>query len=458
MIVLGLVVALILAGVALLSPFSGLLCYLAWFLIRPQEFLSGFGGTYPLERIIALGLIGGAIFHCKILQPRQLVSHSLNKALIAFFIVNLLSAFNSIWLSETLLVTIDFFKLVIFYFLIVNLVDNESRLRQFLWVYVLCMAWNAGSALYLFEKDPVIAQGIERAQALTVSFGDPNALASSLALVLPIGVALQRHTKGLFTRQLLRSLLLLVLICIIFTGSRAGMIQLIFIALYIAWRSTKRLSAVLTALGLLLVIWVLMPPTYQERFLTIFTFTDTSTAAGKSAYGRIIGWEVASQIFKDHPLLGVGAGNFPTAWGTLYTYKGRHGWFQPHNLPGQVLAELGILGALTFAAYVWTLLTTNHSTRLKTANSDPSLMVSLNNSIVIVICTLLVGGLFGHNLYRYNWYLVGALTVAVARLVQQELAARSKPSQEALELQPSLPAPHLRKPEFFQPSQPGAKL
>jgi hypothetical protein len=39
------------------------------------------------------------------------------------------------------------------------------------------------------------------------------------------------------------------------------------------------------------------------------------------------------------------------------------------------------------------------------------------NAFMVVILTLLISGMFGHNLYRYTWYVLAGLTVALYNML-----------------------------------------
>lgn len=73
-----------------------------------------------------------------------------------------------------------------------------------------------------------------------------------------------------------------------------------------------------------------------------------------SGSGRAQFWGAALDAFADEPVLGIGAGGFPAYWdryGTLST-PARNA----HSEPLEVLAELGTVGFLCFAAFIFVLL------------------------------------------------------------------------------------------------------
>jgi hypothetical protein len=99
-------------------------------------------------------------------------------------------------------------------------------------------------------------------------------------------------------------------------------------------------------LGILMVSGVLVgvlsfaPVTYVDRLETIGTYSEDT-----SAKGRMEAWGAAINMALDHPL-GVGAGNFNSAYGRFYRsdefFSAR--WISPHSVYFLVLGEYGFLG------------------------------------------------------------------------------------------------------------------
>lgn len=61
-------------------------------------------------------------------------------------------------------------------------------------------------------------------------------------------------------------------------------------------------------------------------------------------------WRIAWQVWREHPVIGVGAGNYPRSY-----YQQRattEDIEQPHSIELQALSELGLLGALLLAAFI----------------------------------------------------------------------------------------------------------
>jgi UDP-GlcNAc:undecaprenyl-phosphate GlcNAc-1-phosphate transferase len=62
-------------------------------------------------------------------------------------------------------------------------------------------------------------------------------------------------------------------------------------------------------------------------------------------------WRIAVRVWKKHPLIGVGAGNYPRSY--FERRATTEDVQQPHSLELQVLCELGLVGAVLLACFVW---------------------------------------------------------------------------------------------------------
>ena len=431
--------------ITLVSPFAGLLFYWAWLLVRPQEVVLGLGGWLPLERFLAIALIISLIVHWKIIRPRRFNLDPVFLAMLGFLAVNYLSILTSIWKSNSLEISNNFAKLILFCFCAINLLDTPDRIRKFLWVYVLCVGVQAVTGITNYWLHPFYAQGVQRATSLTETWGDPNATAANLALALPFLFVLGGRGCGWLKRLLLMGLFAVYLVCLVLTASRIGWVLLLLISLLTALRARRRILLVPALICSALVGWALIPVAYQQRYGTIVSDLENPRAhikssQGQSAYGRIVGFMVAVEIFKDNPILGVGAGNFADAWWSMnYSYEGFRGYHQPHNLPGQIISELGVVGLASFVFYVFKLLGMNHAIAHALKNQRNPLLVGINWAIWVLVFSLIVQGFTAHNMYRYNWYLAGVLVaatrIAVFALREKEPVLAPEISSE---LSPSL--------------------
>jgi hypothetical protein len=156
------------------------------------------------------------------------------------------------------------------------------------------------------------------------------------------------------TRLLLALALAPVAITFVSSGSRGPVIGMV-IALpsVLLWRAAspavaKRLALSLVAVGALAVVAVVafVPPEATQRSLSIF---QTTQEAGDTS--RLVLWGEATHVFASnltHTLVGIGTGGYAaiSTTGALY----------PHNIALEVGSELGVLGLLALAAFVFSVI------------------------------------------------------------------------------------------------------
>ena len=138
----------------------------------------------------------------------------------------------------------------------------------------------------------------------------------------------------------------------------------------------------------------------------------------------------AWDMFADHPLLGVGAGNYSEHFDeysgrlgtTLRSYENFGRQRYPHNLYLQVLAETGLAGLTAFVAIIATALM-GLWTAYRSCNdagaghTTPDLIASIGLALTAYLTTSLF--LHGHYI-QYLWLWV-ALAAAAARIAAPRL-------------------------------------
>ena len=89
-----------------------------------------------------------------------------------------------------------------------------------------------------------------------------------------------------------------------------------------------------------------------------FTHLEAPSSSSSASQSRLLSgggnrydyWRIAWRVWRAHPILGVGAGNYPR-----FYYQQRattEDIEQPHSLELQILSELGIVGALLLAGFI----------------------------------------------------------------------------------------------------------
>ena len=90
---------------------------------------------------------------------------------------------------------------------------------------------------------------------------------------------------------------------------------------------------------LLLVLSLHLQPQYTARFASI-----TNITTDRSNGDRIVVWEACIEMYKDHPIAGIGLGQFSKMYKTYYrTADDTQGLNHAHNNFFHLLAETGTL-------------------------------------------------------------------------------------------------------------------
>ena len=244
------------------------------------------------------------------------------------------------------------------------------------------------------------------------SYGDPNVLAGQMVMVCTIGLSLLLGRQvGSAHRFLALGALITAGFCIYFTGSRAGMICLIFGSfLVLIWRSRW----MLLMSPALIVVGILMIPSLLETVLISRFGTIDAVADVRSQFPRMA-WE----LFRSIPF-GCGLGRYININIDGFTWSYTFGatstvWSGFNSFWLNLFSRLGVVGLIAFAMlffvviqYVWL--------RAKTV-THPEVKAIAVGGLVGIICQALIW-LFNNTYILPGgglnfWFLMGMLVAGV---------------------------------------------
>jgi len=177
-----------------------------------------------------------------------------------------------------------------------------------------------------------------------------------LAFLLPFLLAASRSWP-----VLLRVLVLLAAVSVIaLTGTRSAWLMTAFVLLAWWWRhtSSRRWPTLLVSgavlSGLLLALWHYSPSFHQRVARTLVAMQGSQQAIDYALADRLPIWEAGWQMFRQHPVNGVGAHAFRKAYpafapaDNVWQEQGGTAMHAHHWLL-EILAETGVMGLLAFA-------------------------------------------------------------------------------------------------------------
>lgn len=331
----------------------------------------------------------------------------------------------------------NFVKVAVFYVIVTTTVRDEKSMRLLVLMFLGSVGlYMAHSLLEFINGRYQWRMGIRRMIGVDVTFSDPNAFATTLLYSLPFLVPFWLERPRRVPRLLIVGYALAALGCILLTGSRAGFMGvslLVFLLVFGAAKRKGQALAIMAGVAVVgfLVLSVALPEELQNRYLTLVDSSKGPENANVSASGRLDGFVYGLEVWQRSPLFGHGPASF--AYST-----GRGG--QAHNLYGQVLSEMGLLGGVALLAMVVCFFA-NWAEARRRALGDPLTPVSSNlayqvsRAVGINVVLLLVMGWAGHNLLRYNWQWFAAFSAIALHCLRVRSAAPAP--------QPALPHGHV---------------
>ena len=327
--------------------FAGLYLFTLLLYIRPQEMYPDVIGDFPLVKIVAIATLL-AYFVSAITGGGRLSVWPLELKMI--LVISALGlAFMPIALSQKdsqdLLFDV-YLKIVIIFAVMINVLNTRDRLRSILKVVVFCGTGLGVYALYAYLGGNIMVTSnklvVRIAGLVEGMFGNPNDLATGLAILVPLSVALALTRKG-FVRVMFFACTVLLLAGIIVTFSRGGFLGLVAMGAVLLWKVGRR-NRVLTSLAfvaMLGVFMMMMPGGYGARLTTIFNIEGDPTG---SAQARRELLDRATSLAITHPVIGLGMGNFH-----IYSIQEQ----VAHNSYLEIAAELGAAGLIAYLILIF---------------------------------------------------------------------------------------------------------
>jgi O-antigen ligase len=243
------------------------------------------------------------------------------------------------------------------------------------------------------------------AQLATLPHAQANDFAFILATSLPFMFFLLGGTRAL--RPLLLAAIALVSAALLLSLSRGAFLGLAAGFVVFVLTDRRRLQVTLTAGALAAIGTLLVIHSNPQRFHEAVTLKQN--VAQENVSTRFGAWSAAARLASDHPLLGVGPGNFQFHYNDLTGQPlGTLTLTVAHNALLDVGAELGLVAMALLALYL-ILAFVRLSSALQLGYGDPGFVRALRIALTIAI----VGAMFLSEQYFLPFWLIGGLAAAI---------------------------------------------
>ena len=414
----------------LVHPFVGVLVLMTLHFVQPGELVPALA-PLRLELLYGTSLLIASILNKAAALTEVLKTNTIVRATLLLEGVILLTIPFAIWRGGAFEAAMNLVKMIILQVLMTVFINSQARLRTILWLLSGFMSWYAASAFLAYSRGEFyMVNGVQRAEGINSMVGGPNELAGLLLALLPFLVALVRCTKGLLNKLALASCGALALFVLLLTGARIALLALLAVIIFAVLRSKHKVRNLITAAALTLIGWFLLPAQYQQRYLTVGRYAQGGELDDSNKL-RLAVWDAGWRMFLDHPILGVGAGQFSTAYGTVYSGKSHAAWMNPHNLFLQVTCELGLLGLCVFGYFVYQIWNANRWVLRKTNSSRFRVNHEFAVACYFMMVAVAVVSTVSHTLYRPYWYLLAGLvaanSVSTSKTLRRNQALKAEP-------------------------------
>lgn len=239
--------------------------------------------------------------------------------------------------------------------------------------------------------------------------GDPNFWAQSLLVALPLALWLARDARSRAGRLAAVAATGVIGVGIISTQSRGGLIALFVGVSAFVWLVGGRARLLLAVLPIV-VAGVLATSDAGSRFEQLRDLAQPREAVDPSIRGRLSEDLAAVEMFSDHPLIGLGAGQYTPHYAQYATRIGldERREREPHNSYLEMAAESGVLGLAAFLGLLGTMIVTSLRSRARLVRNGELAAGHLAEALIAAMLGYGIAAVFLHQAFpEYLWLLLG---------------------------------------------------
>lgn len=311
--------------------------------VRPQSIIKGLD-ILPWGQITLILALGGIFVD----KQRRWVGDPVNKYLVMFLGVIVLSCANAVYPNKAWPYLFDYFSWLVIYFLIINTVNTRARLMIFIAIFLI-----ASFKLSLFGARTWATRGFGFTTWGIMGppgfFQNSGELSIQMLIMTCISFYLAQFLRPHISKLKYYIFLLFPLtasMTVIGASSRGSQIGLA----YLAYRGflKERLAFKTIVLGAIVIGagWALLPDEQKARF--------AETGTDQSSQQRLLYWQHGIEMVKDHPFLGIGYYNFAPYYEAHFPEDMLYEFAQlPHNIFIQVATDTGLTGLLIYLMIIY---------------------------------------------------------------------------------------------------------
>ena len=334
----------------------------------------------------------------------------------AFLVLFCTAALSSMTLGNTSGITFrpmaSYVSFVLLFFVAIVLVNSYERLHTTL---LAAVAGEALTSLYVIREFQA-SNGTNLRPGYIA--GDSNYFATSAVLVIPFAMYFAWRSTSRRERWFCAISLLFILIAFTLASSRGGLTGLCVDIAYLILRSGKSRKAATIVSLILLPLLLFSPASPLSRML----HPDYADKVGVRI--RWDFWKAALEIIQNHPLTGIGLGNF-TAYSNMFIFGVGRRQGVACNTFLELAAELGFLGVLAYCIIIVGALRSAGKLRAEGIKCKNMSALYTGEAIQAGLLGFIPGAMFVSAEYQKPFWVIVALAAAVPTLLKQQSRKRN---------------------------------
>jgi putative inorganic carbon (HCO3(-)) transporter len=391
--------------------------------------------------------------------------------LVIYFVVMLVSAIFNDSVNDSMDVFITYLtEGILLYFLVTNVVRTPETLRRVVWILILAGSFMGAISIFQeathtytnnywgfaqvdkggFSVSESLAGKVYRLR-LAGPIGEKNRYAQIMLAIFPLALMRIGGEKKLVLKILAAAGTLLILSGCLLTFSRGAAVAMVgLLVITTIWGYIKPHQTILVLITLAALIAVVAPD-FVVRLDSLKGISGIFTDDGENPDGAIVGRETSNlaayYAFLDHPILGVGPGEYYKQYSAQYANELGLRFFavnrRAHNMYLETAADLGLVGlAVLLGIFAATMTQLEKMRRYWSRRQHAS--ANMVTAFLLSMISYMATAVFLHLSYLRYLTLILALANAAIYISQSETLAEKMPVEadtSKTTFDPLVPAP-----------------
>lgn len=339
-----------------------------------------------------------------------------------FIFMSLLSMLVARDIGACFFELVSFAKILLVIVLVVHLIRTAEQLRT------LCYVVFIGAVSTVALGVLGIAAGLEgtgenyiggvHIMRFTGVHENPNKAAAYMCSALPLGIFAAKHCVSRVARVAFALGVIVLFVAIFATFSRSVVIAMTVVLIGVAVHELRSRPRSFWLLGVLIAMGLMLAPRYYWDRVVDLPNALRDTTQDWSVYTRLLALQTAWEMFLDHPLTGVGLGNFLGA--SAYRLFVR---IVVHNTYLEILVGTGIVGLSMFLALLGSGLRHAVAGARRRWTAHPAWMQSLSYYVMLSALSISLSAAFATMPFRYPLWIPVAAGLVIGNLLRAEKRA-----------------------------------